>query len=76
MSKVVVVTDPPQAPKSTPRFNFLDLFKWIGLLEEVVTIWNAVHTLPVGGDMPVPDIKVQVGHEHYTWHPGTIHRDI
>jgi hypothetical protein len=77
-----VVTRHPGAPPLPEGIDFGTIMKALGLLEkdwtiiqEVLAIWGAVHSMPVGGDQPVPPIKVQLGAEHYTWGSSVIHRD-
>ncbi len=74
VAKEVVVHDVP-AHIANSHFNFGDFFKYFMIFEELAVLFDGVHNLPVGGSVPVPAIKVEIGHGHYTLAHDAITRD-
>ncbi|HYT44371.1 MAG TPA: hypothetical protein VEP90_18730 [Methylomirabilota bacterium] len=56
-------------------FGLMDFFRYFQLFEEVFAVFNSLKGMAVGADVTIPDLKVHIGAEHFTWHPGVVHRD-
>ncbi len=54
--------------------SFGDLFTYISVIAEVISLFKNAGHLAVGASEPVPAIKVVVGGHHYTWEHDTLTR--